>query len=460
MNKKGDYVKIFQLDLTTQYHSIKTEIDSAIESVLESGIAINGTNVAKIEKSIADYSGAKYGIGVANGSDALFIALKALGIGQGDYVITTPFTFFATAGSIARTGAKPIFVDIEPNTYNLDPKKLREYIRYNCLFNTNTNQLIGKQTGMPIKAIIPVHLFGQMCKMDKIMNIAKKYNLKVIEDSAQAISAEYKGKKAGSYGDLATFSFFPTKNLGTYGDGGMIVTSNPEYAEYCRIFRSHGADPKYYHKLIGINSRLDELHAAILNIKFKYLDKWLVDRFKVACRYQLLIGKYNLIHNGIFSISFVYDVQNHKEHTFNQYVIYAKDRDKLQKYLKRNGIGTNIYYPLCLHLQECFKYLGYKEGDFPVAEEASKYVLALPMYPELTEDKQEYIVDKINEFYQLEMVFKKMDGVIKKGKEDEWINTPNEELNNDTPLEIISKNPKGVKEVLDLLNRIGYGTPI
>jgi len=401
MNKKGDCVKISQLDLTTQYHSIKKEIDSAIESVLESGIAINGKNVAKIEKSIATYSGAKYGIGVANGSDALFIALKALGIGQGDYVITTPFTFFATAGSIARAGAKPIFVDIEPDTYNLDSKKLREYIRYNCLFNINTNQLIGKQTGMPIKAIIPVHLFGQMCKMDEIMDIANIYNLKVVEDSAQAIGAEYKGKKAGSYGDLATFSFFPTKNLGTYGDGGMIVTSNPEYAGYCRIFRSHGADPKYYHKLIGINSRLDELHAAVLNVKLKYLSAWLVERFLVASKYQELFREHDLIGTGKLSITDIYNIKNYKDHTFNQYVIYAKDRDKLQKYLKQKGIGTSIYYPLCLHLQECFKHLGYKEGDFPVAENASKHVLALPMYPELTGEEQEYIVGKINEFYQL-----------------------------------------------------------
>jgi len=394
-------MKISQLNLTTQYHSIKKEIDSAIESVLESGVAINGKNVAKIEKSIATYSGAKYGIGVANGSDALFIASNAVGIGQGDGVITTPFTFFATAGSIARAGAKPIFVDIEPDTYNLDPKKLREYIRYNCLFNTNTNQLIGKQTGMPIKAIIPVHLFGQMCKMDKIMDIAKEYNLKVVEDSAQSIGAEYKGKKAGSYGDLATFSFFPTKNLGTYGDGGMIITSNPEYAEYCRIFRSHGANPKYYHTVIGINSRLDEIHAAILNVKFKYLDKWLEDRFRVALRYQLLFEKHYSAHKIRLPLNNVYNLASQKNHTFNQYVIYAEDRDKLQKYLKEKGIGTNIYYPLCLHLQECFKHLGYKEGDFPVAEEASKHVLALPMYPELTKEEQEYIVDKINEFYQL-----------------------------------------------------------
>ncbi|MCK4447472.1 MAG: DegT/DnrJ/EryC1/StrS family aminotransferase, partial [Candidatus Marinimicrobia bacterium] len=337
-------MKIPQLNLAAQYHSIKEEIDLAIQSVLESGIAINGKNVAKIEKSIADYSGAKYGIGVANGSDALFIALKALGVGQGDYVITTPFTFFATAGSIIRAGAIPIFVDIESDTYNLDPKKLREYIHYNCRFYGN--QLTNKQTGMPIKAIIPVHLFGQMCKMDEIMDIAKEYNLKVIEDSAQAIGSEYRGEKAGSYGDLATFSFFPTKNLGTYGDGGMIVTSSKKYADYCRVFRSHGADPKYYHKFIGINSRLDEIHAAVLNVKFKHLGKWLVDRFNIAYRYELLFERYNLskmIKLPLRDIRY----SQYKGHTFNQYVIYAKDRDKLQEHLKQKGIDTSIYYPLC-----------------------------------------------------------------------------------------------------------------
>lgn len=395
-------MKIPQLDLIGQYHSIKKEIDSAIRSVLESGITINSNNVKQIEKSIATYSGTKYGIGVANGSDALFIALKTLGISQGDSVITTPFTFFATAGSIARTGAIPIFIDIDSQSYNLDPKKLREYIHYNCRLDSLDIQLINKQNNKPIKAIIPVHLFGQMCKMDEIMDIAKEYNLKVIEDSAQAIGAEYKGKKAGNFGDLAIFSFFPTKNLGTYGDGGMIITSKEEYAEYCRVFRSHGAKFKYYHKLIGINSRLDEIHAAILNVKFKYLDKWLEDRMQVACRYRRLFFLNNLLDKvKLPSDNTYHSLKNCREHTFNQYVIYAKDRDKLQKYLKENGIGTNIYYPLCLHLQECFKYLDYKEGDFPVAENASKHVLALPMYPELTGEEQEYIVGKINEFYQL-----------------------------------------------------------
>lgn len=393
-------MKILQLDLTTQYKYIKKEIDSAIESVLESGIVINGKNVAKIEASIADYSDCKYGIGVANGSDALFIALKALGVNKGDYVITTPFTFFATAGSIVRAGATPVFVDIEPGTYNISPAKIQKYIDNHCILAGR--QLIDKQTGLDVKAIIPVHLFGQMCKMDEIINIAKRYNLKVIEDSAQSIGSEYKGKKSGSFGDMAIFSFYPTKNLGTYGDGGMIITSSREYAEYCRIFRSHGSEPKYYHKFVGINSRLDEIHAAILNIKFKYLDKWLKDRFKVALRYQLLFEKRSLADKiRIPSLGNVCNLENRIKHTFNQYVIYAKDRDKLRGYLGEKGIGTNIYYPLCLHLQECFKYLGYKEGDFPVAEEASKHVLALSIYPELTRKEQEYIVDKINEFYDL-----------------------------------------------------------
>ena len=392
-------MKVEQLDLTTQYHTIKREINSAIEAVLESGIVINGENVKKIENTLANYSNNKYGIGVANGSDAIYIALKALGISTGDYVISPTFTFFATAGSIIRTGATPIFIDIDSQTYNLDPQKLKEFIETNCDFDTKVNQLVNHQTSQLLKAIIPVHLYGQMCKMDEIMKISQKYNLKVVEDCAQSIGSEYKDKKAGSYGDLGTFSFFPTKNLATYGDGGMIVTSSDEYAEYCKIFRSHGSKPKYYHKFVGINSRLDELHAAILNIKIKYLDKWLEDRFQAADRYQKLFGKYNLQNKVRLPIKNICSIKNHKEHTFHQYVILVEDRNSLQKYLKENSIGTNIYYPLCLHLQECFKYLGYKKGDFPIAEEASKKVLALPIYPELIEEKQEYVVSKIAEFY-------------------------------------------------------------
>lgn len=392
-------MKVEQLNLITQYHSVKKEINSAIEAVLESGIVINGDNVKKLENTLAEYSNTKYGIGVANGSDAIYIAFKALGISTGDYVISPTFTFFATAGSIVRAGATPIFIDIDSQTYNLDPIKLRKFIALNCDFNTKTNQLINRQTGQTIKAIIPVHLYGQMCKMDEIMNIAHKYNLKVVEDCAQAIGSEYKDNKLGSFGDMATFSFFPTKNLATYGDGGMIVTSSEEYAEYCKIFRCHGSKPKYYHRFIGINSRLDELHAAILNVKFKYLDKWLEDRFQAVLRYQRLFEKYNLLDKIRLPVRDIHNIKNHKEHTFNQYVIFVENRDNLQEYLKENGIGTNIYYPLCLHLQECFKYLGYKEEDFPIAEEATKHVLAIPMYPELSEDKQEYVVSKIAEFY-------------------------------------------------------------
>lgn len=392
-------MKVTQLDLTTQYYLIKKEINTAIESVLESGIVINGKNVKKIEDDLSLYSGTKYGIGVANGSDAIYIALKSLGIGPGDAVISPPFTFFATAGSIVRAGATPIFVDIELQTYNLDPRKLIEFIENNCDSDAKTKKIVDHQTGQPIKGIIPVHLYGQMCKMDEIMDIANEYNLKVIEDCAQSIGSEYKGKKAGSYGDLATFSFFPTKNLATYGDGGMIVTSSSEYAEYCRIFRSHGSKSKYYHRFVGINSRLDEIHAAILNIKFKYLEKWLKDRFQAAITYQELFKKYNLLDKIRIPLGDINNIKNHKEHTFHQYVIRVEDRDNLQKYLKGNSIGTNIYYPLCLHLQECFKSLGYKEGDFNIAEEASKHVLAIPMYPELIKDKQEYVVNKIAEYY-------------------------------------------------------------
>ena len=391
-------MKVEQLDLINQYHLIKEEIYSAIEDVLESGIVINGKNVKKLENALAKYSDNKYGIGVANGSDAIFIALKALGVSPGDGVISPPFTFFATAGSIVRTGAIPIFVDINSQTYNLDPIKLQEFIDTNCNFNSRINQLIDGQTGKPIKVIIPVHLYGQMCKMDEIADIAHKYNIKVVEDCAQSIGSEYKGKKSGSYGDLGIFSFFPTKNLGTYGDGGMIVTSSEEYSEYCRVFRSHGSKPKYYHRFVGINSRLDELHAAILNVKFEYLDKWLEDRFQAAYRYQKLFEKYKLLDKVRLPIKDIHNIENHKEHTFHQYVIFVENRDKLQEFLKKNRIGTNIYYPLCLHLQECFKYLGYKEGDFPVAEKASRHVLAIPMYPELTEEKQEYVVCKISKF--------------------------------------------------------------
>lgn len=392
-------MKVPQLDLTKQYNLIKQEINSAIEGVLESGIVINGKNVKKLENNLAKYSDNEYSIGVANGSDAIFIALKSLGVGKGDGVLVSTFTFFATAGSIVRTGATPIFIEIESDTYNISPSKLREFIRVNCSFDKKKGQLIHLKTGQLIKAIIPVHLYGQMCEMDEIVDIAYRYNLKVVEDCAQSIGSEYKGKKSGSYGDLGIFSFFPTKNLGAYGDAGMIVTSSEEYTEYCRLFRSHGSKPKYYHRFVGINSRLDELQAAILNVKFKYLEKWMENRFQAACRYQKLFKKYKLLDKVRLPIKDIYNVKNHKEHVFHQYVIFVGNRDKLKEFLTENRIDTNIYYLLCLHLQECFQYLGYQEGDFPIAEKASRHVLAIPMYPELTLKEQEYVVSKINQFY-------------------------------------------------------------
>lgn len=392
-------MKVQQLDLKKQYQQIKNEVNDAVTQVLESGMVINGENVKKLEKDIAKYTTVNYCVGVANGSDAIYIALKALGIGPDDAVICPPFTFFATAGSVVRAGGLPVFTDIDSKTYNMDPAKLQDFIDNQCEYSSDKNALIHKESKKIVKAIIPVHLYGQMCEMEEIMEIAKQYNLKVVEDCAQSIGSEYKGKKSGSFGDLGTFSFFPTKNLGAYGDGGMICTNNEDYENYCRVCGAHGSQPKYFHKFVGINSRLDEIHAAMLNVKFKYLDKWLEDRFQVAIKYEKLFKKYNLMDKVNLPINNIDNVVNHKEHTFHQYVVYVDKRDELQKYLKENDIGTNIYYPLSLHLQECFKDLGYREGDLPVSEDASKHVLAIPMYPELTMEQQEYVVEKIRQFY-------------------------------------------------------------
>jgi len=357
-------MKIPQLDLVVQYHSIKHEIDDAVLSVLESGRFILGENVKKLENNIANFVGVKHAIGVASGTDALLISLMAIGIKPGDEVITTPFTFFATAGSISRLYAKPVFVDIDPKTYNIDPQKLED--------------LLKKSYNLKMKAIIPVHLYGQSADMDPILEIAKRYDLKVIEDAAQSFSATYKGRQTGSMGDTGCFSFFPTKNLGAYGDGGMVVTNNDELAEKIRILRVHGSKPKYYHSIVGLNSRLDEIQAAILNVKFKYLKKWIEQKREKASLYNELFAERL---DGKIVTPFEAD---YNYHTYHQYTIRVKEkRDELRQYLEEQGIGTSVYYPLPLHLQKCFDYLGYKEGDFPEAEKASREVLSLPMYPEL-----------------------------------------------------------------------------
>ncbi|PJA00591.1 transcriptional regulator [bacterium (Candidatus Gribaldobacteria) CG_4_10_14_0_2_um_filter_33_15] len=365
--------KIKFLDLSSQYKSIKKEIDKAIKRVLESNQFIGGDEVKEFEKEIAKFCSTKYALSVNSGTDALFLSLKALGIGLGDEVITTPFTFISTAEVIANCNAKPVFVDIDPKTFNINPLKIEEKIN--------------KKT----KAIIPVHLFGQMADMTRIMRIARKYGLYVIEDAAQAIGAEYKNKKAGTFSDLGCFSFFPSKNLGGYGDGGMVVSNNEELAEKIRLLKNHGSSPKekYLNLILGTNSRLDTIQAAILRVKLKHLEEWSKARAKKAGLYTNQLGKLKeLITPSIAS---------GRTHIFHQYTVRVNKqvRNKLVSYLNKQGIPTMIYYPVPLHLQPAFKYLGYKKGDFPEAEKASEEVISLPIYPELNKNDQNFIIKKI-----------------------------------------------------------------
>lgn len=369
-------MNIPMLDLSEQYLSMRDEILKVLDDVMSSSRFILGDHVKKIEKDIASNVNAKFGVGVANGSDALHIALQACGVEAGDEVITTPFTFFATGGSIARLGAKPVFVDIDPITFNINPSKIEEAIT--------------KKT----KVIMPVHLYGQAADMNPIIELARKYKLYVVEDAAQAIGAKYKGKAVGEIGDSTTFSFFPTKNLGAYGDGGMIVTSNEELAEKMRIIRVHGSKPKYYHHILGYNSRLDEIQAAILNVKLPYLEKWSEQRRNIADKYRELIN----CKVGKHVVAPV--EEDGQYHVFHQYTLRVERRNQLQQYLKENGIATMVYYPVPLHLQPVFKGLGYKEGDFPEAEKASKEVLSLPIFPELKTEQQKYIVDHLAKFFK------------------------------------------------------------
>ncbi len=361
------------VDLKAQYESIKDEINKAIQEVLESQRFILGPKVKELEEKIANYCNAKYGIGVASGSDALLLSLMAIDVGYEDEVITTPFTFFATAGSISRLGAKPIFADIDPKTYNINPNLIEEKIT--------------KKT----KAIIPVHLYGQCADMDPIIDIAKRHNLYIIEDAAQAIGASYKDRKAGSMGHIGCLSFFPTKNLGGYGDGGMLLTNDSILADKLAILRAHGSKPKYYHSVIGINSRLDAIQASILLAKFNHLDKWNEGRRQNAFIYDSLLKDMDLITPSAESFNY---------HIYHQYVIMLKSnlRDRLKDAMKEADIGTEIYYPVPLHLQECYSGLGYKKGDLPFSEEASDKTLALPIYPELTQSQQEQIVKTIKDF--------------------------------------------------------------
>jgi dTDP-4-amino-4,6-dideoxygalactose transaminase len=359
------------LDLKAQYQSIKDEIDAAVLGVMASGYFVLGPNVKALEAEVAEYVGCRYGVGVASGTDALRLSLAALGIGPGDEVITTPFTFVATANTISHSGARPVFVDIDPRTFNITPAQIEAAVTERT------------------KAILPVHLYGQPAEMDAIMDIARRHNLYVVEDCAQAIGAKVDGRRVASFSDVACFSFYPTKNLGAYGDGGMVTTNNPEIAERIDVLRRQGGKVKYYHEVLGFNSRLDEVQAALLRVKLRHLDGWQAKRRRVAARYDGLLGTLGV------AIPFV---RPGVTHVYHQYTVRVSRRDELHQFLKDRGIGTMIYYPLPLHLQKLYQDLGYAEGSLPVSEQAAREVLSLPMYPELTDEQIQTVMEAIGEF--------------------------------------------------------------
>jgi dTDP-4-amino-4,6-dideoxygalactose transaminase len=388
-------MKIPILDLSAQYKTIKDEVNPQVLRLLSTQNFILGEEVKALEEEIAAYSGVKFGVGVSSGSDALIISLMALGVGPGDAVITTPFTFFSTAGAIARLGARTVFCDIDEQTFNINPARLEEVVRK----ERRARRL------RRVQAVIPVHLFGQCADMMPLLALARKHGWWLIEDAAQAIGAEYPSpsgiRRAGSMGTAGTLSFYPSKNLGGYGDGGMVLTNDERLAEKLRILRVHGGAQKYYYKILGGNFRLDALQAAILRVKFRHLEEWQKKRRERAAFYDRKIAESGLEDLGLINPpAAVYRSSGTENfHTYHQYVIRAKKRDLLQAYLKEKGVGTSIFYPLSLHQQRCFANLGYKKGDFPVAEKAAREVLALPMFPELTAEQQDYIVSCLREFY-------------------------------------------------------------
>jgi dTDP-4-amino-4,6-dideoxygalactose transaminase len=381
------------LDLKAQFAQIRAEVMPVIDRVCASQHFILGEHVHALEEEVARYCGASAGIGVSSGTDALLIALMALGIGAGDEVITSPFTFFATAGTIARAGARPVFCDIDPPTFNLSPAAVRAFIADYC--QTEGDRLINRTTGGRIRALMPVHLYGQCADMDPLMAIARQYGLKVIEDAAQAIGTQYgDGRHAGTIGDIGCFSFFPSKNLGAFGDAGLCTTNDAELAETLRVLRVHGGKPKYFHALIGGNFRIDELQAAVLRVKLKYLDGWTEGRQRNAAYYDASFQEARLGAKLRTPLA----VAGYR-HIFNQYVVRAQRRDDLKARLTERGIGSEIYYPMPLHLQKCFAYLNHRAGDFPHSEQAAEETLALPIYPELEQAQMAHVVATIADFY-------------------------------------------------------------
>jgi dTDP-4-amino-4,6-dideoxygalactose transaminase len=387
-------VKVPLLDLKPQYRALKGELDAALLRVAESQYFILGPEVKALEVATAAYSGCKFGIGISSGTDALLIALMALDIGAGDEVITSPYTFFATAGTIARTGARPVFVDIEPDSFNISPAAVERFIA-SC--EVRDGVLFNRATGGRVRAIMPVHLYGRVADMASIMSISRRHGLRVIEDAAQAIGSEdEKGRRACSIGDIGCLSFFPTKNLGAFGDAGACVTNDEKLAAKLLKLRVHGMEPKYYHELIGGNFRLDEIQAAVLNVKLPHLDSWSAARQRNAAFYDAAFARAGL--GG--KVRTPPPAPKGSRHIYNQYCIRVERRDELRAWLTKHEVGAEIYYPLALHMQECFAYLGHKPEDFPESLRATKESLALPIYPELSESQLQYVVDTIAAFYR------------------------------------------------------------
>ncbi len=388
------------VDLRAQYRKIREQVRRAIDEVNDSQQFILGPAVSQFEAQMASYLRCEHAVGVASGSDALLLALMALDIGPGDAVITTPFTFFSTVSSITRLGAQPLFVDVDPDTELISPGEIETLLKQRGEIDGHGNTRDGK-TGLSIKALLPVHLFGQCCAMNELTDLAKSFRLQIVEDVAQACGARMAvgdtTKFAGTIGELGCLSFFPSKNLGGFGDGGMVCTNRGNLAENVSMLRGHGERTKYFHEVTGLNSRLDSLQAAVLAIKQQYLETWCEERIQRAEKYHELFGKSRLLGNGLTKIP---QSVTDKSHVFNNYVIRAERRDELKPFLAERGIQTEIYYPLPLHLQNCFANLGYKKDDFPQAALASSQVLALPMYPELTPVQQETVVGAIRDFYR------------------------------------------------------------
>ncbi len=373
------------LDLHRQYKEIKDEILAAIERVCASQQFVLGAEVETLEREIAAYTSVTAAVGCASGTDALWLALAAAGVGPGDFVITTAFSFFASASAIARAGAKPVLLDVDPETLNLDATLVRAKLQRGGSYK--------------VRAILPVHLYGQCADMNALQTIANEFNLPIIEDAAQAIGAKWDGKPAGSLGVAAAFSFYPTKNLSAYGDAGLVTTSDPDVAEHMRRLRNHGSPQRYYHDEFGWNARMDGIQAAVLRVKMRHIDSWNESRRQIASNYDRLLQEAGLMSAKPGTPIRSLTVSSHAHHVFHQYVVRADRRDELRKFLADRKIGTEVYYPVPLHLQECFIYLGYREGDLPESELAAREVLALPMFPELTEDEQRRVVESISDFY-------------------------------------------------------------